>query len=317
MPNEVVTEGPPGQYTLVGTNTPHLEVTVRPGSSSGPTGPTGATGPAGPTGAAGAVGPTGPGASNLVTSVFTRTGDVVAAIGDYDASQVLDSEFGDVAQGLSILDNFLGGSALAGPGIVVTGSYGGNDVTISAAVPAGPTGPTGAAGAAGAAGATGPTGAAGAAGATGPTGPAGPTGPTGAAGAAGATGPTGPSFMPHYFRLTGTAYPADTWGFPWNSAAGNAATAAGGGTPAIRTGTLQNLRVRTISGNVSVANATFTVQVNGADTAITCTIASGASSASDLTHTAAVNVGDLVSVKITGNGTTLPSVTWETLENAF
>ena len=94
---------------------------------------------------------------------------------------------------------------------------------------------------------------------------------------------------------------------------GNVTVEANNQVPAMRAATLRNLRVRTVAGNISVANAVFTVRVNGAPTALTCTIAVGASSAADLVHSVAVNAGDLLSVQL-DTGTTLPSPLWGSFE---
>lgn len=64
---------------------------------------------------------------------------------------------------------------------------------------------------------------------------------------------------------------------------------------AAASGTLKNLLVN--SDALGGVNATFTVRVNMVDTGITCTIAGGATSASDLIHTASVVQGDVISLK--------------------
>lgn len=155
---------------------------------------------------------------------------------------------------------------------------------------AGPTGPTGAAGAAGATGPTGPTGAAGAAGATGPTGPTGATG-------------TGPSEL--YYFVLGTGTTGDFMK-PGSLGASLTVSEAQGQFAARLTGTLSALRVNTTGGNAG-STTTFTVRKNGADTVVTCQIASGASSGSDLAHTVAVTAGDLISISV-ATGTTLGNI---------
>ena len=61
--------------------------------------------------------------------------------------------------------------------------------------------------------------------------------------------------------------------------------------------TLSRLRVST-EANVT-KNVTFTIYQNGSATALTCTIASGTASASDLTHSVAFAQGDTVALQAT------------------
>jgi hypothetical protein len=52
---------------------------------------------------------------------------------------------------------------------------------------------------------------------------------------------------------------------------------------------------------------TFTLRVNGSDTDVTCTIADSATSASDLTHTAAITAGQSWSLKSVSSTTATPA----------
>lgn len=78
--------------------------------------------------------------------------------------------------------------------------------------------------------------------------------------------------------------------------------------------TVSNLRVRTVGGStaaVTLASGTLQVDVaiNGTASAVTCTVADGASTCSDTTNTATVNAGDYVSFKFTsGAYSTAPYV---------
>jgi len=68
-----------------------------------------------------------------------------------------------------------------------------------------------------------------------------------------------------------------------------------------RVGTLRNLRVRGTGAGVGTQNVVYTVRKNGADTAITVTVANDAASpnlTSDTTHTVVVAAGDLISLSI-------------------
>lgn len=65
-------------------------------------------------------------------------------------------------------------------------------------------------------------------------------------------------------------------------------------------GTLQKLYIRTTTTQDATTPCVITVRVNGVNTAITITISAGqtATTLSDLTHTASVNAGDLVSISV-------------------
>lgn len=56
----------------------------------------------------------------------------------------------------------------------------------------------------------------------------------------------------------------------------------------------------------SGGTAAVTVRVNGADTAITCTVADGGTTAQDTTHSVNVNAGDQVSIKVVCSAGTPP-----------
>jgi hypothetical protein len=63
------------------------------------------------------------------------------------------------------------------------------------------------------------------------------------------------------------------------------------------TGLIKNLRVNMNLAPGAGKNWTFTLRVNGADTAITVTIANAATNGTDLTHVVSVTKGDLLSWK--------------------
>jgi hypothetical protein len=67
-------------------------------------------------------------------------------------------------------------------------------------------------------------------------------------------------------------------------------------------GTFKNLYI-----NINVAPSgsqtdIFTLRVNGADTAVTCTITGTATSCNDTTHTATITAGQNWSIKVVGSG---------------
>jgi hypothetical protein len=67
-----------------------------------------------------------------------------------------------------------------------------------------------------------------------------------------------------------------------------------------RAGTLQNFFVHHNTANGNGGTVVYTVMVNGAATAITATLATGAvGTASDVANTVAVAQGDLVSIRVT------------------
>lgn len=180
--------------------------------------------------------------------------------------------------------------------------------TTGAVGPTGPTGPSGAAGPSGPAGSTGPTGAAGPSGVAGGVGPTGPTGPSGATGSAGLTaGPTGPT------GPTGPSGALATGVFRWGTISGPASVATlflhpgsntSNGTESfsrrVSTGslTLTFLRVK-IATAFAVASFTVTLRVNGVDTALTVTVAAGATSGSITGGSVSVVDKDLLTLKYT------------------
>ena len=111
-----------------------------------------------------------------------------------------------------------------------------------------------------------------------------------------------------YFGASAGAIAADSFlGF---ASLANLAAEATNQIPAFAQRIVRNLRVKSISGNVTVANCIVTVRKNGVDTPLTCTVVNGTAVAQDLSilpsHWVSFAPGDNLSVKITGNGTTLP-----------
>lgn len=180
--------------------------------------------------------------------------------------------------------------------------------------PTGPTGPTGF-------GASGPTGPGGS-GPTGPTGfgASGPTGPTGALGPTGpgmgATGPTGPQGSQ---GATGSSAVL-VWGatdvgttptprfLPPGYETASIATTTVKEIAVPRPGTLRNafLLVRSPSSNPT--DMTYTVQVNGVDTALAITIPGNVGAGSNVIDSVAVPQGARVGVKVTKAGDVSPGV---------
>ena len=266
-----------------------------PGSSGppGPAGPSGATGspgPPGPTGATGAGVPGPTGATGAASTVPGPTGPTgpTGTTGPAGPTGVTGAA-----------------STVPGP----TGSTG----------PQGPAGPTGATGAAstvpgptgstgpqGPQGSTGPTGAnstvPGPTGSTGPQGPAGPTGATGAASTVpGPTGPMGPT------GATGAAGPGALFvaTHPVNSTLPRHYAIVGDSSRTLSTEavvpmgvacTFNLLRVHPI---VST-DLTVTLMVDGANTALGCTVAGTGDCTS--TNAVAVAAGSLVQLHVTGAG---------------
>lgn len=71
--------------------------------------------------------------------------------------------------------------------------------------------------------------------------------------------------------------------------------------------TVSNLRVRTVGGStaaITLSGGTLQVDVaiNGTASAVTCTVADGASTCSDVTNSATANAGDYLSFKFTSGG---------------
>lgn len=70
-------------------------------------------------------------------------------------------------------------------------------------------------------------------------------------------------------------------------------------------GTLTNLYVH-LDSNQATSSQVITVYLNGAPTNLTVTIAAGASTGNDTTHTVTVAEGDLISYELVNNGSTAP-----------
>lgn len=78
-----------------------------------------------------------------------------------------------------------------------------------------------------------------------------------------------------------------------------------------RSGTLRNLRARAVTAVAGSGTITYTVRVNGASTAITCTVSKGASphEGSDTANSVAVVAGDRVSLQVAYSSTAAPNPT--------
>ena len=245
-----------------------------PAGLTGPTGNTGATGAAGSAGQVGATGPTGPSGPTGPTGANGPTGPT-------------------------------------GP-TSATGSTGPTGFT-GATGPTGPTGATGSAGIDGAngadgvdgvdgidgvngnTGATGPTGITGATGATGVAGLPGSTGATGATGAAG-----GPGALMQITNIAGALLSLPRNFGPNTNAARNTETEAQTMMPVDCT--MSRLYVKW-NANAAGSTTSFTVRVNGSDTALYCSIASGGESCSNTFSTVPVSAGDLVVLQVSGPST--------------
>jgi len=214
---------------------------------------------------------------------------------------------------MAVLCSCAGPTGPTGPSGGGSGSTGpaGPQGAQGAAGAQGPTGPQGAQGAAGAQGPTGPQGAQGAAGAQGPTGPQGaqgaagaqgPTGPQGAQGAAGAQGPTGPQGatptggLDIFFGYLSAANSTSDRFCPSNYGAIQSIESAGV-TLAGSAFTVTEIRVRH-GGQQWATAVTYTLRINGVDTAVTCTVASSGTTASASGFSVAVAKGDRLSVKV-------------------
>ena len=257
--------------------------------AQGPQGVTGGAGPTGATGANGAAGVTGPAGATGTNGTNGATG----------------------AQGPQGL------TGVAGP----TGATGANGA-------AGVTGPVGATGTNGTNGATGSTGPAGANGANGSNGAVGPTGPAGSNGANGTNGagvPTGGTANQVLSKVDSTNYNTQwvtpsssgsnsfrmvSWAFfdpygsgaAWNMNLYFPTTGAQYSQPddinsnqsasPIACTTLSGLYVKVIN-NVLANGRTITLQKNGVNTAVSCTLASG--TCTDTTHSISTVQGDMLS----------------------
>jgi hypothetical protein len=61
---------------------------------------------------------------------------------------------------------------------------------------------------------------------------------------------------------------------------------------------VSNLRFNLSTAIAANSSVTYTLNLNGTDTALTCTIAASTSTCSDLTHSFAIVPGDLLALKI-------------------
>lgn len=103
-----------------------------------------------------------------------------------------------------------------------------------------------------------------------------------------------------YYNLLHTAnteYNRVTGGFLWTSTENNVRQLIS------RAGYLRNLRFRLDQAPGAGTSYTFTLRVNGADSALTCSIADTETQGSDTVHTVAVAAGDYVSIKCVPTGT--------------
>lgn len=157
-------------------------------------------------------------------------------------------------------------------------------------------GPQGPQGAQGVAGAQGPQGAVGA------QGPQGATGAQGAQGAQGATGPTNAMFAGWANANTGADTATRYLSYASSGTTSASTNIAVSQTPATADCTATGIQFALVT-TTSAVNNTVTLNVNGVDTALTCTINSGGSSNSDVAHTASISRGDLLAAKIVASGT--------------
>ena len=168
----------------------------------------------------------------------------------------------------------------------------------------------------GPAGRTGQTGAQGPKGDPGPAGETGPKGDTGAQGPKGDTGPQGPAgtagTKPQVLGGSATFVDAtETTGYIGLTGSQNVGTASSAvQAPLPVAGTITNLRARLASGAPSAV--TLTLQVGGADKALTCQIASAGTSCADTVagHAVTVAAGDLIDVKVAHATGSLSGVVW-------
>jgi hypothetical protein len=179
----------------------------------------------------------------------------------------------------------------------------------------GDTGIAGAQGAVGSQGSQGNTGTQGAVGSqglqgnVGAQGPQGNIGATGPQGVVGTQGPLGPSFVP-FFGSTAGRNISSTTATRYAGIGDDDATETVVQLPLPVSGTLRNLRVRASvapgAAGGSVQQWTFTVRINGANTALSCVVAETATACSDLANSLLITEGQLISMQIvpSGNPTT-------------
>lgn len=209
------------------------------------------------------------------------------------------------------LEIALAGTGPTGP----TGPSGADGPTgpTGGAGPTGPTGPTGV----GTEGPTGPTGSPGGAGPTGPTGGEGPTGPTGPTGTEGPTGPTGGEGPTGPTGAAGTGggglftgrvntlstSNGATFGAPSGISTSGTLAAAQTLSPNVAC-TAQNLAVSITAAPGGTKTRVFAINVDGSDTAVTCTVTSAATTCDSAAATALIPAGSLIAISsgATGSG---------------
>ncbi len=237
-----------------------------PQGESGPAGADGAPGPEGPAGADGAAGPQGPQGEPGVAGADGAPGP----------------------QGPAGADGAAGPQGAQGePGVA------GADGAPGPQGPAGADGAPGPAGADGATGPMGPQGDAGPAGADGAPGPQGEVGPAGPQGPAGADGTSG--------SLLGGNYPNtadDNFLSPFNPSTGSEENT----NLPVSSGTASKLIVDVGSALGAGSSVTLTLRRNGVDSALTCTLAEGESSCTNLVDSVAFADADLLSVRHNESG---------------
>lgn len=142
----------------------------------------------------------------------------------------------------------------------------------------------------------------------------GPTGPKGDKGDTGPAGPTGPGGPPGTnIAIVGSSY----YAMPTSNNStfylgiGDANTEeAKIRMPSPITGTVRGLRILTRTGPDNGAGSqqyTFTLRINGANTAMTCSIAETNTSCADVTHTATINAGDAFTIMAQESGAGTPN----------
>jgi hypothetical protein len=130
-------------------------------------------------------------------------------------------------------------------------------------------------------------------GAAGPQGPQGEQGPAGADGADGADGTSGSLLGGNYSNTAN-----DNFLSPFNPSAG---TEENTSLP-VSSGTASKLIVNVGSALGAGSSVTLTLRQNGADSALTCTVAEGESSCTNLVDSVAFADGDLLSVRHNESG---------------
>ena len=302
--------------------------------ANGANGAVGATGPTGANGTNGVAGATGATGANGTNGVAGATG-ATGANGTNGVAGATGATGANGTNGAAGATGPAGAAGVAGP-TGATGTNGTNGAT-------GATGPAGANGTNGATGATGPAGANGtngSNGATGATGPAGANGTNGSNGATGATGPgvpTGGTTGQVLSKINATDYNTQ-WTTPSSSGSNTLRMVAWMGCQPAGSGASCNFSINlpTIGSNyydptdlatnqtasptacttlsglyVKVSNTVFangrtiTLQKNGANTAVSCTLASG--TCTDSTHSISTVQGDLLNYSFPagGNGGTV------------